>query len=230
MVQATPVAAVQGANCAGNNWAKGHYTEGAELIDEGIDVIHKKTEACDCFHGYQISLGGSTGSGMGTLWLMKIRGDYPDRITCTFSVYPSSKVGDVVVWCYGPVNVEKIFADTSSDGLKTVTREGNIVTGSSDILARHFFVVFLCLFLLLVFAFSLRASVSLVFLVFSAEFWYLWVVVVCWCSDIFICDELVFVLFVFFWFFLGSFAILWHGAALTFYGTFNRTSLTTHVI
>ena len=74
VVQATLVAAifkpdnyVQGANCAGNNCAKGHYTEGAELIDEGIDVIHKKTEACDCFHGYQISLGGSTGSGMGTL-------------------------------------------------------------------------------------------------------------------------------------------------------------------
>ena len=107
MVQATLVAAifkpdnyVQGANCAGNNCAKGHYTEGAELIDEGIDVIHKKTEACDCFHGYQISLGGSTGSGIGTLLLIKIRDDYPDRITCTFSVYLSSQVSDVVVEPY----------------------------------------------------------------------------------------------------------------------------------
>ena len=27
---------------AGNNWAKGHYTEGAELIDSVLDVVRKK--------------------------------------------------------------------------------------------------------------------------------------------------------------------------------------------
>ena len=27
---------------AGNNWAKGHYTEGAELIDSVLDVVHRK--------------------------------------------------------------------------------------------------------------------------------------------------------------------------------------------
>lgn len=26
---------------AGNNWAKGHYTEGAELMDAVIDVVRK---------------------------------------------------------------------------------------------------------------------------------------------------------------------------------------------
>ena len=30
---------VFGASGAGNNWAKGHYTEGAELIDEVVDVV-----------------------------------------------------------------------------------------------------------------------------------------------------------------------------------------------
>ena len=37
---------------AGNNWAKRHYTAGAELIDEGVDVTRKETEACDCPEGY----------------------------------------------------------------------------------------------------------------------------------------------------------------------------------
>ena len=93
---------VFGASGAGNNWAKGHYTEGAELIDEVVDVVRKEMEGCDCPQGLQItqSLGGGTGSGLGTLLLIKIRDNYPDRITCTFSVYPSPKVSDVVVEPY----------------------------------------------------------------------------------------------------------------------------------
>jgi tubulin beta len=91
-----------GASGAGNNWAKGHYTEGAEVIEEVMETVRKETEACDCPQGFQIthSLGGGTGSGMGTLLLLKIRDNYPDRITCTFSVYPSPKVSDVVVEPY----------------------------------------------------------------------------------------------------------------------------------
>jgi len=33
---------------AGNNWAKGHYTEGAELVDSVLDVVRKEAEGCDC--------------------------------------------------------------------------------------------------------------------------------------------------------------------------------------
>lgn len=32
---------VFGQSGAGNNWAKGHYTEGAELIDSVLDVARK---------------------------------------------------------------------------------------------------------------------------------------------------------------------------------------------
>src|SRR4051812_8268032 len=44
--------------------------------------------------GFQIahSLGGGTGSGMGTLLISKIREEYPDRMMLTFSVVPSPKV------------------------------------------------------------------------------------------------------------------------------------------
>jgi len=96
---------VFGASGAGNNWAKGHYTEGAELIEEALDVVRKEVENCDCPQGFQIchSLGGGTGSGMGTLLLLKLRDAYPDRILCTFSVYPSPKVSDTVVEPYNAV-------------------------------------------------------------------------------------------------------------------------------
>jgi tubulin beta len=93
---------VFGQSGAGNNWAKGHYTEGAELIDAVLDVVRKESESCDCLQGFQIaqSLGGGTGSGMGTLLLSKIREEYPDRMMCTFSVAPSPKVSDTVVEPY----------------------------------------------------------------------------------------------------------------------------------
>merc|ERR1712139_397065 len=90
---------VFGQTGAGNNWAKGHYTEGAELIDSVLDVVRKEAEGCDCLQGLQMthSMGGGTGSGMGTLLISKVREEYPDRIMATFSVIPSPKVSDTVV-------------------------------------------------------------------------------------------------------------------------------------
>eukprot|EP00439_Symbiodinium_sp_Y106_P041968 s9024_g5.t1 len=57
---------VFGQTGAGNNWAKGHYTEGAELIDSVLDVVRKEAEGCDCLQGFQLchSLGGGTGAGL----------------------------------------------------------------------------------------------------------------------------------------------------------------------
>lgn len=112
---------VFGQSGAGNNWAKvtliafspardgfisvllqGHYTEGAELVDSVLDVVRKEAEGCDCMQGFQMthSLGGGTGSGLGTLLISKIREEYPDRIMNTFSVVPSPKVSDTVVEPY----------------------------------------------------------------------------------------------------------------------------------
>ena len=45
---------VFGQTGAGNNWAKGHYTEGAELIDSVLDVVRKEAESTDCLQGEQI--------------------------------------------------------------------------------------------------------------------------------------------------------------------------------
>ena len=95
---------------AGNNWAKGHYTEGAELIDSVLDVVRKEAESCDCLQGFQIthSLGGGTGSGMGTLLISKIREEYPDRVMMTFSV-----------WCVGVTAGRRPVAPRAAVGART---------------------------------------------------------------------------------------------------------------
>merc|ERR1712110_833682 len=97
-----PTSFVNAHSGAGNNWAKGHYTEGAELIDEVMDATRQKAESCDQLQGFQVchSIGGGTGSGMGTLLISKVREEYPDRIMSTYSVFPSPKVSDVVVEPY----------------------------------------------------------------------------------------------------------------------------------
>jgi len=93
---------VNGQSGAGNNWAKGHYTEGAELVEAIMDIVRKESEGCDMLQGFQIthSMGGGTGAGMGTLLVSKIREDYPDRIMSTYSIIPSPKVSDTVVEPY----------------------------------------------------------------------------------------------------------------------------------
>ncbi|XP_063545286.1 tubulin beta chain-like [Cydia strobilella] len=106
---------VFGQSGAGNNWAKGHYTEGAELVDSVMDVIRKESENCDCLQGFQLthSLGGGTGSGMGTLLLSKIREEFPDRIMSTFSVVPSPKVSEVVLEPYNAtLSVHQLVENT----------------------------------------------------------------------------------------------------------------------
>ena len=57
---------VNGQSGAGQNWAIGHYTEGAELVDQITDVVRKESEGCDMLQGFQIThcMGGGTGAGV----------------------------------------------------------------------------------------------------------------------------------------------------------------------
>jgi tubulin beta len=93
---------IHGESGAGNIWAKGYYTEGAELIDSILDTVRRQAEPCDALQGFQIlhSLGGGTGAGLGSLLLSKIREEFPDRMVATFSILPSPKVSETVVEPY----------------------------------------------------------------------------------------------------------------------------------
>lgn len=67
-----------------------------------MEAVRKEAEAADCLQGFQIchSLGGGTGSGLGTLVLAKVCEEFPDRIMSTFSVLPSPKVSTTITEPY----------------------------------------------------------------------------------------------------------------------------------
>ena len=56
---------ISGTDSASNNFGKGHYSEGAELVEEVMDVVRREAESVDVLQGFQMthSLGGGTGSG-----------------------------------------------------------------------------------------------------------------------------------------------------------------------
>lgn len=96
---------VSGVNGAGSNFAKGHYTEGAELMPEIEDLVRVELENCDCLQSFQLfhSVGGGTGSGLGTLLALHLKDTYPDRLVSTYSVYPSPSSGVNVVAPYNAI-------------------------------------------------------------------------------------------------------------------------------
>merc|ERR1712187_733438 len=106
---------VFGQTGAGNNWAKGHYTEGAELIDSVLDVVRKEAEGCDCLQGFQMvhSLGGGTGSGMGTLFRGRMSTKEVDEQMLNVQNKNSSYF---VEWI--PNNIKASVCDIPPKGLK----------------------------------------------------------------------------------------------------------------
>ncbi|KAH7098694.1 beta-tubulin [Auriculariales sp. MPI-PUGE-AT-0066] len=93
---------IYGQSGAGNNWGKGYYTEGAEIVDGVLESIRIQAERCDALQGFQLlhSLGGGTGAGLGSLLLGKLREEFPDRMITTYSILPSPKVSETVTEPY----------------------------------------------------------------------------------------------------------------------------------
>ncbi|XP_059176112.1 tubulin beta-4A chain-like [Physella acuta] len=88
-----------------NNWAKGFFTDGAELANTICDIARREAESCDCLQGFQMvhALGGGTGGGLGCLLLLRLKEEFPDRMFCSFAVLPSPKVSEVVVEPYNAI-------------------------------------------------------------------------------------------------------------------------------
>ncbi|KOC70391.1 Tubulin epsilon chain [Habropoda laboriosa] len=75
---------------SGNNWAVGHYTHGIEYHERLEDTIRYSVEKCSRLHGFLImhSLGGGTGSGLGTAVLKSLTDNYPAIDRLVSCVYP----------------------------------------------------------------------------------------------------------------------------------------------
>merc|ERR1712212_694528 len=69
---------VHGKEDAANNFARGHYTVGKEIIDKVNDRLRKLVDNCDNVQGFFVNhaVGGGTGSGLGALIFERIAVDY----------------------------------------------------------------------------------------------------------------------------------------------------------
>ncbi|CAH0482148.1 unnamed protein product [Peronospora belbahrii] len=73
-----PEQIISGKEDAANNYARGHYTIGKEVVDQVLDRVRKLADACTGLQGFMVfnAVGGGTGSGLGSLLLERLSVDY----------------------------------------------------------------------------------------------------------------------------------------------------------
>ena len=79
---------------AANNYARGHFTIGKEMIDVTIDTIRNVADQCSGLQGFVVfhSFGGGTGSGFTSLLLERLSMDYGKKAKLEFAIYPAPQV------------------------------------------------------------------------------------------------------------------------------------------
>merc|ERR1712142_1417181 len=100
-----PEQMISGKEDAANNYARGHYTIGKEMVDAVLDRIRKLSDQCTGLQGFLIfhSFGGGTGSGFTSLLMERLSVDYGNKSKLEFSIYPAPQVATAVVEPYNSI-------------------------------------------------------------------------------------------------------------------------------
>ncbi|WVR05206.1 hypothetical protein IAU60_002218 [Kwoniella sp. DSM 27419] len=100
-----PETMISGKEDAANNYARGHYTIGKELVDGVLEQVRRLADNCSGLQGFFVfhSFGGGTGSGFGALLMERLSTDYGKKSKLEFSVYPAPKMSTSVVEPYNSV-------------------------------------------------------------------------------------------------------------------------------
>ncbi|KAG2463272.1 tubulin alpha-8 chain-like [Polypterus senegalus] len=100
-----PEQLITGKEDAANNYARGHYTIGKDIIESVLDRIRKLADQCAGLQGFLIfhSLGGGTGSGFASLLMERLSFDYGKKSKLEFAIYPAPQVSTAVVEPYNTV-------------------------------------------------------------------------------------------------------------------------------
>ena len=87
---------------AGNNWAVGHFEYMNQHRSQISEVLRHQAEKCDCLQGiFTIhSMGGGTGSGLGSAVTEFIGENYSEVERFSFPVYPNANQDDVITSPY----------------------------------------------------------------------------------------------------------------------------------
>lgn len=97
---------------SGNNFAHGNRFYGPQYRDRFEEGIRKNAEQCDSLQSFIVthSLGGGTGSGVGTYMLSILHDLYPEVYRFAVSVYPSAD-NDVITSPYNSILASKALID-----------------------------------------------------------------------------------------------------------------------
>jgi len=100
--QFNPDYTIFGKEDAANNFARGHYTVGKELMDSINEKVKTIVEACDNLQGFLMchAVGGGTGSGLGMLILERLAVDYRKKSKIGFEIYPAPSISTCIVEPY----------------------------------------------------------------------------------------------------------------------------------
>ncbi|KAK3088767.1 hypothetical protein FSP39_023558 [Pinctada imbricata] len=127
-----PEQLITGKEDAANNYARGHYTIGKEIVDLVLDRIRKlvrmcsflalnranltriglfiaslilQADQCTGLQGFLIfhSFGGGTGSGFASLLMERLSVDYGKKSKLEFAIYPAPQVSTAVVEPYNSI-------------------------------------------------------------------------------------------------------------------------------
>jgi len=93
---------LNGIEDAANNFARGHYTVGTEMIGKVDEALRQLLDTSDNVQGFitNHSVGGGTGSGLGALILERISVNYRKKAKIAFCLYPSPNLNTAVVTPY----------------------------------------------------------------------------------------------------------------------------------
>jgi len=113
-----PEQLISGKEDAANNYARGHYTIGKDIVDLVLDRIRKLADNCTGLQGFMVfhSFGGGTGSGFGALLIERLSVDYGKKSKVEFAVYPSPSVATAVVEPYNSVLCSHTMLEHSDVG------------------------------------------------------------------------------------------------------------------
>lgn len=110
-----PEQLISGKEDAANNYARGHYTIGKELVDVTLDRIRKLADQCTGLQGFLIfhSFGGGTGSGFTSLLMERLSIEYGRKPKLEVVVYPSPQISTAMVEPYNAVLTTHTTLDNS---------------------------------------------------------------------------------------------------------------------
>merc|ERR1712159_43463 len=100
-----PEQLISGKEDAANNFARGHYTIGKEIVDLVLDRLRKLADNCTGLQGFMIfnACGGGTGSGLGCLLLERLSVDYGKKSKISFTVWSCPQISSACVEPYNTV-------------------------------------------------------------------------------------------------------------------------------